>query len=479
MKYKLLRIPVCFSIFFCLFSCSKFSADNNVISTAVQPPIVPITDTVPLCGSIAGTMLAGKTYHIDCDITVDTGKSLTIQPGARLIFNNQSGLIVKGNLFSLGTKENPIWMTVEGQTHTDAPIKNYKASHDSAFSGLWKGVAADVTCNYLIFKWTHLEYTGAVAGIHGSSFYSVAAIKTTDNAYAIFFPNTNGIFVLEDSWIYGCINDAVRVGGNGGRFAIMRSTFEKCGKSSNDGLNIKAGGIGVLAYNLCVGGATNSLKAANSGAVAGIPTCNVDTYNNTVINSGYRNTSTGKGGSINYENGARGRVFNNLIINCKYGLRLNTLTPDTTFMYAGNYGYNYYWADSLSVANEFIPFTPGSITKPSSTDIPNPNSYLPANYNYLPDAQYDGSSVVQLAGSNPLFINYPLPVKGGYNLADIAAVGNFNFHLQSSSPCRGIGYTSFSPIQVVPTDPVFGVTTFSLPGKDIGCFQLDGSGNQH
>ncbi|MFP5041457.1 hypothetical protein [Parasediminibacterium sp. JCM 36343] len=461
-------------------SCTKFSTDNNNIAPAVPVAVVPITDSVPLCGSISGTMLAGKTYIISCDILVDTGKSLTIQPGVKLIFQNQAGVIVKGNLFSLGTKENPIWFTVAGQTKTDNPKIGYKASKDSAFAGLWKGVAADVTCNYLVFKWTHLEYVGSLAGYTGgvanSQYFSVSGQKQTDNGYAVFFSNTKGYLVFEDSWVYGCINDAIRVGGGGGKFAIMRSTFEKCGKSSNDGLNIKSGGVGVLAYNLCVGGATNSLKAANSGAVAGVPTCNVDAYNNTIVNSGYRNAST-KGGSINYENSARGRVFNNLMVNCKYGLRLSTLLPDTAYMYNGNYGYNYYWADSLSVANEFIPFTPGSVTKPVATDFPNPFTYLPANYNYQPDASYDGSSAVQVG--NPLFLNYPLPVKGGYNLGDINAIGNFNFGLQASSPCIGIGFKGFSPLQVVPTDPIYGVTEFTLPGSDIGCYQFNGTGNRH
>ena len=160
-------------------------------------------------------------------------------------------------------------------------------------------------------------------------------------------------------------------------------------------------------------------------------------------------------------------------------MRFNATPPDTAYLYQGNYGYNYYWADSLSVANEFIPYSSGSILKPVATDIPNPFTYLPTNYVYLPDAAYDGSSVVQLAGTNPLFTNYPLPVTGGYYLGDINAVGNFNFHLQLSSPCIGKGYTGFSPLQLVPTDPMHGVTTYSLPGSDIGCYQANGSGNQH
>ncbi len=162
-----------------------------------------------------------------------------------------------------------------------------------------------------------------------------------------------------------------------------------------------------------------------------------------------------------------------------------TLIPDTAFMY-GNYGYNYYWADSLSVANGIIPFGPGSVTKPVSTDVPNMAAFLGASYVYTPlDATYDGTKIVQLAGTNPLFVNYPLPVTGGYYLSDITAIGNFNFNLQPGSPCAGKAYSGFTPILLSSSppfpivDPKYGLTTLTLPGLDIGAYQLNGSGNQH
>ena len=477
MKTYIFSIFTALVVIISLGGCTKFSTDNNIISVAEKVPTVPNSDTVPLCGSVSGVMLAGKTYTINCDLYVNAGDTLLIQPGVHLIFNNQAGLIVKGNLFSLGTQADPIYMTVVGQVKNDNPKIGFNAKKDSAFKGLWKGIAADVTCQYLVLKWTHLEYLGAIAGTNKSEVYSIEGIAQTDNSYGIFFSNGSGYFVFEDSWIYGTNDDAIRIGGNGGQFAILRSTFEKCGKSGGDVLNIKAGGVGDMAYNLFIGGATNSLKAANSGTAPGIRNCEANVYNNTIINSGYRQTKTGRGGSINYENNARGKVFNNLIVNCRFGLRLNSNVPDTAYMYDGNYGYNYYWADSLSIANQILPYTPGSVTKPTETDFPRPSTYLPANYVYVPNAAYDGTKAVQVG--NPLFTNYPLPVTGGYYLADITAINNFKFSLQPTSPCIGVGYTGFSPIQIVPTDPIFGVTQFTLPGKDIGCYQINGTGNQH
>lgn len=454
--------------------CKKLSDDNSDIYKYVPPPAQPISDATPLCGSVSGTMLAGKTYTVGCDVYVNPGDSLIIQPGVRVNFTNNAGIYVQGNFFSLGTKDQPIYFSVAGLTKTDDPKINFNAVSDSAFAGRWKGILGDVTCKYMIFKWTHVEYAG---GLLGATIGPKIGLTASDNSYAAYFQNPNGYFVFEDSWIYGTVDDAIRISGNGGNFAILRSTFERCGKSNGEVLNIKSGGVGDMGYNLFVGNATNVFKGANTGSGPGILQCEARIYNNTLINGGYRQTKTGRGGSINFEKLARGMAFNNLIVNCKFGLRLNSDVPDTAYLNAGNYGYNYYWADSLSVANQIFPYTPGAVTKPVATDFPNPFNYLPANYVFVPNTAYDGSKAVQVG--NPLFFNYPLPVTGGFYLRDITAVGIFKFNLKSGSPCIGKGYTGFSPMRRVPVDPIYGVTEYSLPGSDIGAFQFNGSGNQH
>ena len=60
------------------------------------------------------------------------------------------------------------------------------------------------------------------------------------------------------------------------------------------------------------------------------------------------------------------------------------------------YGNNYYWADSLSVANQIYPTNAGlsgGWTVPQSTDFPDYTSYLPANYK--PGDTYDGTKAIQ------------------------------------------------------------------------------------
>jgi len=459
-------------------SCKKAATDKRDLYVYVPTPASPISDAAPLCGNVTGTMLAGKTYTVNCDIYIQVGDTLTIQPGVRVNFNNGAGIIVKGSFFSLGTKTDPIYLTVAGQTKADQPKVGYKAGNDSAFNGKWKGVLGDATSPYMVFKWTHLEYCGATLNTGGSTAWTVLNLAATDPSYAIYFSNPTGMLVMEDSWIYGTVDDAIRVSGSGGKFALLRNTFEKCGKTGGDVLNIKSGGTGDMAYNLFIGDATNGLKASDKGSGPGIAKCNVRMYNNTVINGGYRQTKTGRGGSINFEEGARGMAFNNLIVNCRFGLRiLSNVAADTAYLYNGNYGYNYYWADSLSVASEIYPTT--YITKPQATDFPKPSTFLPANFNYLSNTGYAATATAAVQVGNPLFFNYPLPVTGGYRLQDITAIGNFKFTLQPGSPCIAKGYKGFQPLQLIPTDEKYGVTDYTQPGADIGCYQINGSGNQH
>ena len=132
--------------------------------------------------------------------------------------------------------------------------------------------------------------------------------------YVIYFGNPNGNFILEDSWIYGSPDDAVRF--YGGHVNIMRNTLEKCGGTGGDGFNAKGGTQGNMAYNLIIGGATNGTKSANDGGIQ--PQCMIAMYNNTYVNDGFRNTGTfgARSGSIEVENNSRALAYNNLIVDC-------------------------------------------------------------------------------------------------------------------------------------------------------------------
>jgi len=269
---------------------------------------------------------------------------------------------------------------------------------------------------------------------------------------------------------------------------MVRNTLEKCGGTGGDGFNAKGGTQGIMAYNLIIGGATNGTKSANDKSTG--RQCMIGMFNNTYINDGHRNTGTfgARSGSVEVENNSRALAYNNIIVDCKFGVRIaggNTVTAkvylaDTTmgsssdFIQQTGYGYNLFYADAAVLANQFVPTNVAQavVTHPQATDIPNMASFLGSSYTF--GMQYDGSSLV--GKNNPMFVNYTLP---NLNYQTQASVDGFDFHLQSASPAVGKGYQGFTVNVNVPVDANFGLTKAVTPGKDLGCYQIDGTGNQH
>src|SRR5882757_3306496 len=178
-------------------SCKKLSDGTMNIYQAPVLIAQPISDATPLCGAIKGTMLSGKTYTIGCDVIVNKGDTLFLQPGVRINVTNNAAIIIKGTFVSHGTQANPNWITVAGVVKNDAPGAD--PATDPAFAGNWKGLYADTSCMLMVLKWTHLEFAG---GALGTSSASVAGQSNT-TAFSILFQNYLGSFVVEDSWIYG------------------------------------------------------------------------------------------------------------------------------------------------------------------------------------------------------------------------------------------------------------------------------------
>jgi hypothetical protein len=59
-------------------------------------------------------------------------------------------------------------------------------------------------------------------------------------------------------------------------------------------------------------------------------------------------------------------------------------------------------------------------------------------------------------------------------------VGNYDFHLSSSSPAIGKGYNGFTPINATSAITRSDLkATVTPPSLDLGAYPMDGSGNQH
>ncbi|WP_332369459.1 hypothetical protein [Spirosoma telluris] len=218
---------------------------------------------------------------------INEGDTLVVQPGAKVYFDGKGvwSFIVKGSFLSLGTQEKPIYFTVPTATKTDA--LGADVTKDPAYSGLWGGILGETTFKNIIIKWTHLEFGGGTVVTSPVSF-----IANGGKAYVVSSANSDGIVVMEDSWIYGSVDDPMRP--FGGKYNVMRNTFEKCGFTGGEAWNVKGGTVGNFAYNLVIGSATNGPKASNNGQKPGQPQTNVLFYNNTIVHSGYRRTADGR-----------------------------------------------------------------------------------------------------------------------------------------------------------------------------------------
>jgi hypothetical protein len=435
------------------------SACHQTEIVSLSAPVVQVGATIKsdtLKGSVKGTMVSGKTYYFSSDVTVNDGDTLLMQSGVRLIALGDGSsaakspqLSINGTFISLGTQANPNWITVPDAQRTSA----------NAFSGIWGGIVATpaaqtasntYTGGDLILKWTHIEYAGGPSGVGNPPYAS------GDPRYMILFNNITKNFVLEDCWLYGSKDDMIRT--TGGKISIMRNTFESGGQAGGEFFNMKSGTVGDLAYNMMIGAATNSLKAANTGTTA--IQCNVVMYNNTMVNGGWRQTKAGRGGSIDFEQGARGLAYNNLIVNCRFGLRIvsDTDIPNT------HYGNQEYYGNSAGIVAQFI--STDGVGTFTSTDI-------------------HGTAVKT---NNPLFYGFDVDkfdyatqtgaVSYTAQPSYLLTVGTANFRLAATSPAINKGKTDFSPLKAVTTTGTFGAN-ITLPGKDIGAYQSDGTGNQH
>jgi len=455
--------------------CQKWNGEHTDIYSYTPPAASPIDDKAPLSCSggstvvaVKGTMLSGKTYNVNagCDIVINASDTLLMQPGVTLNMGTHSSLIVLGTLVSNGTKDQPNYITNPGMVKQDAPGQ-VAIANDSAYVGRWKGIIGGPNCNLLVLRWTHVEYAGFTEGTTTATLAGAGS----GNQFSILFANYKGNFIMEDSWLYGGVDDPIRI--SAGKVAFFRNTFEKNGVHGGDCINVKGGTTGTMAYNMFIGTATNGQKASNKGQATGAPQTNLVMYNNTFVSGGYRQVQSGRGGCINYEEGAAGMYYNNVAINCKYGFRVvGSPVADVAHM---AYGSNYQYADSLSVANQFYPT--GYITQPQPTDIPSittSSKYLPSNYSL--GAIYDGTDVVRI--NSPMFLNFPLPTTG-HPFADYSAIGAYNFRLQANSPLIGKGNITIKPLIVVPIGPVYGLSEATLPGADLGAYQLNGTGNHH
>ena len=402
-------------------------------------------NTTHLKGQMKGVLLEGNTYYLSGDLIIPEGEEIVAEKCVTIIAEGDGGPIgpeitVHGSFVSLGTEDCPNLLSVPENKRTTANI----------FAGLWGGIQCSDKADLVCLKWTRMEYLGGEGG--------PGTPRAGKIRYGLWTLSSDTEVIVEDCHFYGAKDDVYRP--VGGKINLVRNTFEYCGETGGDGLNVKAGTVGNIAYNVFYGAATNAFKPSNDGD--GTVQTNINVYNNTIINSGWRRPGMSRGANINYEVGARGEAHNNIIVNCKRGIRI----VETADIPNISIDHNLYYASFQEMVDEFIPTDSEASTQ-----------------NTLGENNIMGD----INENNPMFVDYDVDQ---FSYADYEAGegqptamntnSGANLRLASGSPAIGAGTTSFSPVSVNWVHAK-GERAPSIiqPSADLGAYPTSGGGNKH
>jgi hypothetical protein len=382
-------------------SCKKAELTTfTKIKIPTSSPIQPGN----ISGFVKGTLVTGETYTITADVTVKKGDTLYAQPGANVIVKNNSQVNIQGVLKLVGTKDQPVYF-----------------NSDSNKPGTWGGFQCD-TAQAITIIWTHVDNTGGpdASGSARGTLKVKAAINVD----------------IEDSWFTNGQDDLMALS-NSAKVTILRNTISSSGSTDGEGINLKTGVTGTVAYNVIFSQAGSGVKLETSSSKP-FPQTEVNVYNNTLVSNGWRRGSAEPGRAVSVGVNAIGHIFNNIIVNDYHGIELfddGDITHTT-------YGNNLFYATVDTYADLVDPtlkinirdgFYPASgLGKPQATDLISK----------------------KIGDKDPLFVKFD---------GTVAAPNGFpntnDFHLQSTSPAFSAGNTQYN--------------------LDLGAYTSDGKGNKH
>ncbi len=388
MKKQFIIATVALASFF--YGCKK---DNN------DPE--PSTKTQEISGDVSGTWTKGNTYKITDDIYIQEGQSLTIEEGVTVLFSDtieKPEVIVKGNLYAMGTASNPVKFTVSDSLKSAKP-----------FGQLWGGIIVGPKSTEVVIQNAIIEYGGATTTESSASVKAgLYKAEAGENVPVLYTSNVDGKLVFTNNTIRHFGEDGLYI--EGGKVIIANNIFHTTGIDNGDAINIKSGVLADVAFNLVYSPNTNALKLSNSDERT--PQAHVIAYNNTIISAGWRRPTV-KGGSIWVEETVHVNIHNNLLVNNRFGIKRDTKsTEDDRSTFSNNYFYGY----EQTMVDQFQITVSGMVA--GTNDVAG-----------------------ILAGANdPQFESFPLS-----NDKDNSTFSaSWDFHLKSGSPAIGKGKTDFT-----------------------------------
>lgn len=415
-----------------LLSVSLAACGDDENDPNPNPDPEPVVEE-NVSGNVSGTWEKNSIINVSGHITVPEGESLTIEEGVTVVFSSNGvgashtpiEFVVDGDLYCLGTEENPVTLTVAENERTP----------ENAFEGLWGGIIATDKCEEILLDHTIIEYTGGLVGQDSPSAVKGIYTPGDDMGPQLTTNNINGKYVVTNSILrYGASDAIYMMGGNG---IIMNNIFSGNGADGGEAVNVKAGCKVDVAGNVMYSPNTNGLKLSSSGQndEGGRSQALIRAYNNTIINAGWRRDGV-KGGGIYVEKNALVSVFNNLLVNCKF----KAMTPSWNIPNDPEEGY----ADASIIDYNF--YTSGASESTLDQDIANGTTtsflgYTSENEDYNPAAVDLHSVVSASAGdkaTNPMFVNFPYM----NNPLDAYVYDNeWDFHVAANSPVLSNAYS--------------------------------------
>ena len=269
---------------------------TNVIKTAVAE--YPV-----------GSLVWSNDTTLSESVEIPVGTSLYIEPGVTVTCKADVQVpvevVVLGNLYCLGTAEKPVTFT-----------------SDRKKPEAWGGIICGYNSEEVVLNHVDIAYAGATPTESSASFQNKLFKTTIDGGVPAFhFCNVNGKFVIANSFFHDNYNDQTYfTGGNG---VIAGNIFADSGNAADGGeaINVKAGCKLDVANNVIYDACTNAFKLSNSGNSETIPLTQITVYNNTMVNCGWRRTKNKKGGCVWLEKASAPVFANNLVYDCRYGMK--------------------------------------------------------------------------------------------------------------------------------------------------------------
>lgn len=387
-------------------SCKKKDdnkPDDSTPETPVSPDSAGITGTRTISGgNFFGTWAKGSQITVKGTVKVPAGKTLIIEEGVKVMFSDSTNeFLVFGNLHCKGVAGNMVKFTVTDSRRPSATVN---------FPRLWGGILFDHSAKELLMLYTQVEYTGSTLTETSESVkLGLYKAEAGQRDPAINFRNeVDGKVVIKNCIFNNIGEDCLYL--EGAKAIIDHNMIYTQGSDNGDAINLKAGNIADVSYNLIYNPNQNGLKWSNSGDRS--PNTNAYGYNNTIVNSGWRYPTT-KGGGIWLEKNVIAHIYNTMYVNGRFGLKI-----DAAGTKAGcEFDNTWYYGQDQAVVTGFQTAT-----------------------SLVVSGAHDMNSTT-VGANDPKFVNYDL----NNPKANATFNTSWNFHLQAGSPALTAGKTDFTP----------------------------------